>query len=204
MAWSAALVLVWLAGVEPAVEAGAEPPQPVAPEPAPPVLPAPAPAAPELEAEPPVAEVPAASPFDGLTPQPLPPRVDPSDLFDPWAVPVQSVIPRSERAEPSGQATLLDPWQGAAASRGPARSTPDLRHPFDLPRSSGPAARVAKADLRDPFGVRPAPAPARTESTRSPDLRDPFRSRRPTPPLPPPIQESDDTPSPPPPVAAPG
>ncbi|MEX1361951.1 MAG: hypothetical protein AB1Z98_02430 [Nannocystaceae bacterium] len=184
MVWPAMAVLMCLAGAEPAApqEHATTPPVPDA-EPT-----APEPTAPEPTAPPVV------SPFEGPTPAPLPPRVDRADLFDPWSVPLQTVVPTPD-PEPSPRPVphhairldppLLDPWHGTPSSRGPLRLDPDLRHPFT---SSLPAAapRVARVDLRDPF-AGPTAAEASTRaavpSPRSPqsggpepeaDLRDPF------------------------------
>lgn len=171
-----ALALVWLAGVEPApVETDATPPVPEA-RPADAPTPAP-PAAHEPE------EATTVSPFDGLPVAPPPPRVDRTGLFDPWSVPIQSVVPqaRPPSAAVEHDQPLLDPWQSRGSLRIAVHVEPDLRHPFTTasrsvaPRmpaiTAGSAApQVARADLRDPFrraaevappaAAAPSPAPA--------------------------------------------
>ena len=136
------------------------------------------------------------------------PRPDGAGLFDPWAAPIQSVVPRHPaaprtlsltpraattptvvatpaptRARSSLDAPLLDPWSHPRRTTVTPPVEPDLRHPFTA-SAKGSASRLARADLREPFGrpsqaeaaaaVSPHPRPLTTEDV---ELRDPFGRR---------------------------
>lgn len=167
----------------------------------PPATPPTAPAAPITEGEPPspTATGPAGTPTEPGAPA----------LVDPWAsVPLQIVVPTrpvpapapTVHPGPATHAPLLDPFANARRS-GPRKLDPELRDPFHSLRVHSVGghpggARLAQADLRDPFARQP-PSPAAVTAEPAahpraaepamplhPDLRDPFgrRKARPTPP----------------------
>jgi len=178
----------------------------------PPPEPAPSEAEPS-EAEPSEAEPSEAEPSEAeVTARPSPlatqplltpvrPQPDQADLFDPWAVPIQSPLrppitaplPTVIVAHTELEDVLLDPWSGRNLGLLPRPSIdePDLRHPFRTDTRTTATLRPARVDLRDPFaraGTSPTsvamPIPTANETADPNDLRDPFGGHPPVPSLP--------------------